>query len=84
MCDVTSCTKTILRDVADQLTEENAERYRNMTVVDVAPWLCEDVLPRLEVTDPKQSVALHPTCACVELGIDSRCRRSARRARCKR
>jgi D-lactate dehydrogenase len=70
MCDVTSCTKTILSDVADQLTEVNAERYRNMTVVDVAPWLCEDVLPRLKVTRPKQSVALHPTCACVELGID--------------
>ena len=70
MCDVTSCTKTILRDVADQLTEANAERYRSITVVDVAPWLFEDVLPRLKVTRPKQSVALHPTCACVELEID--------------
>ena len=70
MCDVTSCTKTILREVADQLTEENAERYSEITVVDIAPWLFEDVLPRLEVTEPKQSVALHPTCACVELGVD--------------
>jgi D-lactate dehydrogenase len=70
MCDITSCTKTILRDVVDQLTEANSERYRNITVVDIAPWLLEDVMPRLRVTRPKQSVALHPTCACVELGID--------------
>ncbi len=66
MCDVTSCTKTILRDVADRLTEANAERYGAITVVDVAPWLFEDLMPRLKVTRPKQSVALHPTCACVE------------------
>ncbi len=70
MCDVTSCTKTILREVADQLTDENLERYRRITVVDIAPWLLKDVLPRLEVTKPKQNVALHPTCACVELGVD--------------
>ena len=70
MCDVTSCTKTILREVADQLTDENVERYRQITVVDIAPWLFKDVLPRLEVTKPKQNVALHPTCACVELGVD--------------
>jgi len=70
MCDVTSCTKTILRDVADQLTEANAKRYGAITVVDVAPWLFEDLMPRLKVTRPKQSVAIHPTCACVELGVD--------------
>jgi len=70
MCDVTSCTKAILREVADQLTDENAERYRQITIVDIAPWLLKDVLPRLEVTRQKQNVALHPTCACVELGVD--------------
>jgi len=70
MCDVTSCTKTILRDVVGQLTETNRQRYRNLTVVDVAPWLLEDVMPRLQVTRQKKSVALHPTCACVELGVD--------------
>ena len=70
MCDVTSCTQTILREVADELTEENAARYRQIKVIDIAPWLLEDVMPRLEVTAPKQSVALHPTCACVELGVD--------------
>ncbi|MGD0875299.1 MAG: FAD-binding and (Fe-S)-binding domain-containing protein [Acidimicrobiales bacterium] len=70
MCDVTSCTQTVLREIADQLTDENAERYRQIKVVDIAPWLLEDVMPRLEVTTPKRSVALHPTCACVELGVD--------------
>lgn len=70
MCDVTSCTQTILRNVAGQLTGPNLERYGRMTVVDIAPWLAEGVLARLEVTTPKTSVALHPTCACVQLGVE--------------
>jgi D-lactate dehydrogenase len=71
MCDVTSCTKTILSEVEDDLTKQNAEHYRQIEVVDIVPWLHTDVLPRLEITDPKRSVALHPTCASVELGVDT-------------
>ncbi|MGA2530554.1 MAG: FAD-binding and (Fe-S)-binding domain-containing protein [Acidimicrobiales bacterium] len=70
MCDVTSCTVSMLREVADQLTDANTERYRQIEIVDIAPWLVTDVMPRLEITNPKRSVALHPTCACVELGVD--------------
>ena len=71
MCDVTSCTKTMLSDLAPDLNEKNAERYRQITVVDMVPWLVSDVLSRLEITEAKKSVALHPTCASVELGTDT-------------
>ncbi len=69
MCDVTSCTKTILSEVDGDLSDKNRERYQQIDVVDIVPWLLADVLPRLEVTKPKQSIALHPTCASVELGV---------------
>ncbi len=70
MCDVSSCTKTILSEVEGDLSEKNRERYQRIEVTDVVPWLLRDVLPRLEVTKPKQAIALHPTCASVELGVD--------------
>jgi D-lactate dehydrogenase len=69
MCDVSSCTKTILSEVADELSGKNKERYGQIEVVDIVPWLLKDVLIRLEVTEPKATVALHPTCAAVELGL---------------
>ena len=68
VCDVASCTKTILREVAPYLNEKNAALFQQITVVDIVPWLVSDVLSRLAVTEPKRSVALHPTCASVELG----------------
>ncbi|MGO8722067.1 MAG: FAD-binding and (Fe-S)-binding domain-containing protein [Acidimicrobiales bacterium] len=68
MCDVTSCTKTMLSEVADLLSAKNAERYRQIEVIDIVPWLLDDVMERLEVKTPKRRVALHPTCASVELG----------------
>ncbi len=74
MCDVTSCTQAIVCHVADQLSDSSREHYDQITVVDVVPWLADSVLPRLQVTRPKQSVALHPTCACVELGVDRQMR----------
>ncbi len=70
VCDVASCTKTVLREVAPYLSEKNAGLFEQIAVVDIVPWLASDVLTRLEVTEPKASVALHPTCASVELGTD--------------
>jgi D-lactate dehydrogenase len=42
-----------------------------MKVVDIVSWLATEVLERLEITQPKGSVALHPTCASVLAGNDS-------------
>jgi D-lactate dehydrogenase len=30
------------------------------------------VLPRLNVTEPKGSILIHPTCACHQLGVDDK------------
>ena len=71
MCDVTSCTHTILSTLAGCLSDENTKRYEQIEVVDIVSWLAKDVLDRLEVTSPKTAVALHPTCASVQAGNDT-------------
>jgi len=74
MCDVTSCTHTIRSALTGALTDQNAERYRQIRVVDIVSWLATDVLGRLEITEPKGAVALHPTCASVQAGNDAQMR----------
>jgi D-lactate dehydrogenase len=80
MCDVTACTRTLLKELETEmwgsrprlLSDQNQAKYEKLTIVDSAEWLHDDVLPRLEVTKPKGSVLLHPTCACHQLGLQSK------------
>jgi D-lactate dehydrogenase len=53
------------------LSDENAAKYKQLKIVDIAEWLHADVLPRLDVTRPKGTVLMHPTCACHQLGLGS-------------
>ncbi len=77
MCDVTSCARTMLVELEREqfgpgrqlLSEANQERYEQLRIVDLAEWLHDDVLDRLEIKHKKRSVLVHPTCACTELGL---------------
>ena len=70
VCDTTSCTHTMLRSVADVLTEENKARYARLKIIDILEWLDRDVMPKLKVTKRKRCVVIHPTCASKLLGIN--------------
>jgi D-lactate dehydrogenase len=80
MCDVTSCARTMLVELEREqfgareqlLSDANLERYAQLRIVDLAEWLHDDVLPRVEVRRTKGSVLVHPTCACTELGVDAK------------
>lgn len=77
MCDVTSCARTLLLEMENTnwgsrprlLSDANQAKYEKLSIVDIAAWLHDDVLPRLDVTHRKGSVVMHPTCACLELGL---------------
>lgn len=77
MCDVTSCARTMLVELEreqfgprDQLLSDlNLERFAALTIIDLAEWLHDDVLPRVAVRHKKGTVVVHPTCACTELGL---------------
>ena len=56
--DASSCTDSLAELTDGGLT----------TVVDVTAFAVEHLLPRLTVTHPIDSIALHPTCATTRLG----------------
>jgi D-lactate dehydrogenase len=80
MCDVTSCVRTILLELEHEnfgpperiMSDVNRERHALLRVMDVAEWLHDLVLPRVEITRRKGSIVVHPTCACTELGLGDR------------
>jgi D-lactate dehydrogenase len=80
MCDVTSCARTMLVELEREqfgareqlLSEANRERHAQLRIMDLAEWLHDDVLGRLEIKRKKKSVLVHPTCACTQLGLDKK------------
>lgn len=80
MCDVSSCARTLLLEMETLmwgtrprlLSDENQRKYEKLAIRGIAKWLHDDALPRLNVTTPKGSIVIHPTCACHQLGLDER------------
>ncbi|MDA2918122.1 FAD-binding oxidoreductase [Desulfobacterota bacterium AH_259_B03_O07] len=70
ICDVSTCTLTLTSELAEVLSKENKRRYSKLHILDVNDWLKDDVMPKLEVRSKKDSVVLHPTCGCVQIGSD--------------
>lgn len=71
LCDTTSCTHTLLTLRHDELlTPENNRKYKSLRIVDICQWLCDEILPRIDVVNPKGSILLHPTCASRLDGMD--------------
>lgn len=70
MCDTSSCTHTLIRDVKDALSDENRKKYEALKIIDITEWLDTIVMPRLKVTKPKGKILLHPTCASKIIGVD--------------
>jgi len=66
VCDAASCTHGLLA-VGDQLTAEARARFDRLTILDVVTFVRQTVLPRVVVTHPINSVAVHPTCSTVHL-----------------
>lgn len=65
--DANSCTQG-LRGCRPALTETNRERFDRLRVLDSVEFARTDLLPHLVVTAPAASVAVHPTCALVQMG----------------
>ncbi len=89
MCDVTSCAKTLLDEIAETqfgerrtiLTPTNRKKWSGLKIIDITEWL-DQVTGDMEVTRPLGKVLLHPTCAARELGlVDAMVRVAARFAK---
>ena len=71
--DASSCTEG-LRHMIE--TADDA-RYSALRVVDVVEFTAEHLLDRLEITAPLDSLALHPTCSAVRMGLTEPLRKVA-------
>lgn len=64
--DMSSCTHT-LKDCRVYLTPANQQKFDALTILDAVDFLHDNVLPALQITKPKDKVALHPVCSLTHL-----------------
>jgi D-lactate dehydrogenase len=69
--DVTSCTQTI-KSYRNHLTNENEERFDKMTMIDLIDFASNLLLPRLQITKPKDAIVFHPVCSAYKMGSVSK------------
>ncbi|MGV9291282.1 FAD-binding and (Fe-S)-binding domain-containing protein [Streptomyces sp. NPDC003719] len=69
VCDASSCTHG-LSQLADALGESERARFAALRFVDSVVFTAEHLLPALPAPRRIGSLALHPTCSTVHLGID--------------
>jgi D-lactate dehydrogenase len=72
--DASSCSHGLLGDVATQLDEARRERFERVRILDSIEWVHDSLLPALPVRRRAASVALHPACSAVHLGLQEKLR----------
>ncbi|ROR73448.1 FAD-binding and (Fe-S)-binding domain-containing protein [Bogoriella caseilytica] len=65
--DAASCTHG-LAELGEHLDPARAEAWAGVEVLDAVSYVRREVLARLDVTAPLESLALHPTCSTEHLG----------------
>jgi D-lactate dehydrogenase len=68
--DATSCTLGLVREVPEQLGEQEREQLAAVQVLDSIEWAAERLLPALPPPRRVRSVAVHPPCAALHLGLE--------------
>ncbi len=66
--DTSPCTYGF-RNARAYLSEENQQRFDQMTFLDSIEFAHDTLLPKLRVSTKSASVALHPVCSVTKLGI---------------
>jgi D-lactate dehydrogenase len=72
VCDATSCSFGIAREIVGYLTVENHERHRQLTLLDSIAWAHDRLLPKLEITRRVGSAVVHPSCSAGHLGLSGK------------
>src|SRR5215216_3257224 len=67
--DTTSCTHQ-LRTCEVDLSKEDRELWKKISILDVVEFLHDIILPRLELHPLREDIVLHPNCSARKLGLD--------------
>jgi len=78
MVDTSPCTYGLIHARA-YLTPENQRRFDRLTIVDSIEFVHDHLLGKLKVNHPEASVALHPVCSAVKMGLSAKLEAIARR-----
>jgi D-lactate dehydrogenase len=69
VCDASSCTFGITSEIVSYLTLQNAERHKQLKLLDSVAWAHDYLLPKLQVQHQVESAVIHPVCALHHLGL---------------
>jgi D-lactate dehydrogenase len=72
--DASSCSHGMLGEVGAELDEGTRERFARVRIIDSIEWAHDRLLPALEIDRRAASVALHPPCSAVHLGLGEKLR----------
>ncbi len=78
MVDTSPCTYG-LQHARDFLSAENQQRFDRLTIVDSVEFIHDRMLTNLKVNHPETSVALHPVCSVVKMGLTAKLEAIARK-----
>ncbi|MCW3067669.1 MAG: FAD-binding oxidoreductase, partial [Solirubrobacterales bacterium] len=70
--DATSCTHGLLGEVAPELQDAVRERFEQVRIIDSIEWVHDSLLPALPIASRAASVALHPPCSAIHLGLEDK------------
>jgi D-lactate dehydrogenase len=75
--DTSPCTYGLLHS-REALSIENRARFDQLRIVDSVAFAHDEVLPRLQISRKAASVALHPVCSLVKMGLTGKLQGIAR------
>ena len=69
VCDASSCSLGITREIVDYLTPENRDRHARLEIHDSIAWAHDRLLPKLSFARKLRSAVVHPSCSTQHLGV---------------
>lgn len=68
LMDVTSCTQS-LHSARPHLSPTNQQNFDNIKILDSIDFIADMVLPKINITSPKQQVVFHPVCSVFKMHL---------------
>ncbi len=78
MVDTSPCTYGLMH-AREFLSAENQQHFDQLTIVDSMEFIHDRLLSNLKVNYPETSVALHPVCSVVKMGLTAKLEAIARK-----
>jgi D-lactate dehydrogenase len=69
ICDASSCSLGLAREIVDHLIPVNSECHAQLTILDSIAWAHDRLLPKLEIWRKATSVVVHPSCSIDHLKL---------------